>query len=221
MEILENLVYERIKHEPFTPFVQEKCFDPKIFSWDDVNIVFNNSQIMKNSELVGLDQRKIPLNRLNYPWQRSVVDRDQIFYGAINGFTVVVLNLSTYNKKIQEICYKLENIFNGASDVHLYFSLLTISNSFGIHNDEPHNLIIQTEGECEWKVWNTNKKEETYHPPIIHTVLGPGDAVYVPSKIYHQCIPMGRRASISIPTHPNIQCMPRRFYDIECMKSLI
>lgn len=215
---MDNLVYERIKNFTSTPFAQNKCFDPSIFTWDDANNILNNPVFLQTVTLVGNNLQQIRLNTENYHWDKGIFDRDQVYFGLINGFTLAVNRIHSYNSEIQRIVANLENIINGPADVHMYISLTTYSNSFGIHNDRPFNLILQIEGECEWNIWDSNDYEHVRAnkpAPIINTILTPGDLIYIPPGIVHQCKPRGKRISLSIPVIPNARTIYRRIYDLK------
>lgn len=211
---MNHSVYQHIHNHRDQSFTMKKCFNPGMFTWDDVNMVFNNPVHLREFTLAGLDHEKIPVNKYFFTWE-ALVDRDQLFYGLKNGFTLAVNNIHSYNFAIQEVVSTLEKIFNGSADTHLYVSLTDYSKSFGIHHDVPYNLILQTEGTCEWNVWDTDDIAQAKKiAPAIHTILEPGDLIYIPSKIVHQCIPQGKRVSLSIPIKPDTPSIFRRKYDL-------
>jgi ribosomal protein L16 Arg81 hydroxylase len=210
---MDPKVYKQIHTERELPFTFKECFNPCIFTWGDVNIVFNNPALLQNITLAGIDTQSIPLNQYQHGWIKTY-DRDQIFFGLKNGFTLAVNGIDTYNPHIQTICAALEKVLNGAADVHMYISLTDYSKSFGIHNDYPYNLILQVDGACEWRVWDTKIKPTAEHKPVIHTVLNPGDIIYIPTGVFHQCIPSGKRISLSIPVKPDMPPAQRKFYDL-------
>jgi hypothetical protein len=187
------------------PEIFRKVFSPLIFTWEDVDICLNNlpfyinaeynNSILSYIELINyISGRKNdpPIPYAEYSWSGSTLNINYIFERIKLGDSFVLLNLSRYNKDINDICNSLEEITGTAADAHLYGGLHLHSKSFGIHKDMPQNLIVQFDGTCLWKVWQDNNL-------IINDILYPGDVIYVPAAYYHQAIPTGKRLSISFP----------------------
>jgi mannose-6-phosphate isomerase-like protein (cupin superfamily) len=72
---------------------------------------------------------------------------------------------------------------------HIYISLLSISNTFGWHNDDTDVFYVQALGNTSWQV--KHDKEESF-------LLEPGDLIYVPKQMMHNTIPETPRVGISI-----------------------
>jgi ribosomal protein L16 Arg81 hydroxylase len=186
------------------PEIFRKVFFPSIFTWEDVDTCLNSLPFYLNAEdpnfftyieLINHESGNksdpiIPCN--NYEWPGLTHDVSFIFERIKLGDTFIISNLSRFNKDINDICKFLEDSTGTPADAHLYGSLSTHSKSFGIHRDNPHNIIVQIDGSCIWKVW----EEEVL---VIDDILYPGDVIYVPSLYYHQAIPAGKRLSISFP----------------------
>jgi hypothetical protein len=105
---------------------------------------------------------------------------------------------SRASKKINSICHAIEQETLRICDCHIYFAKSSSHvNSFGIHKDYQHNLIVQTHGKTKWKVGTKLYKDFNTHPQNINEfyaddilsvdlVLDEGDAVFIPAFIYHQ-----------------------------------
>jgi hypothetical protein len=105
---------------------------------------------------------------------------------------------SRASKKINSICHAIEQETSRICDCHIYFAKNSNHvNSFGIHKDYQHNLIVQTHGKTKWKVGTKLYKDFNTHPQNINEfyaddslsvdlVLDEGDAVFIPAFIYHQ-----------------------------------
>tara|TARA_R100001163_G_C5058596_1_gene195247 strand:+ start:533 stop:1018 length:486 start_codon:yes stop_codon:yes gene_type:complete len=76
-------------------------------------------------------------------------------------------------------------------DAHIYASFKKEACSFGKHFDLAHNLIVQQKGKSKWIVENLGE-----------SILHPGDMLYIPYKLQHECIPLSKRLSISFPFWP-------------------
>jgi len=186
------------------PEIFRKVFSPSIFTWKDVDICLNSLPFYLNAEdpkfvnhieLINHESGKkfdpiIPCN--NYDWPGLTHDVSFIFERIKLGDSFIIINLSRYNKDINDICRSLEDLTGTPADAHLYGGLYAYSKSFGIHRDYPQNIIVQFDGSCIWKVWEEGVL-------VVDDILYPGDVIYVPSLYYHQAIPIGKRLSISFP----------------------
>jgi len=74
------------------------------------------------------------------------------------------------------------------SDVHIYTGHESKCRSFGPHFDLADNIIVQAQGKSRWIVAN-----------CLDVILHPGDAIFIPNQVVHECIPLGRRLSLSFP----------------------
>jgi ribosomal protein L16 Arg81 hydroxylase len=186
------------------PEIFRNVFSPSIFTWDDVDICVNNllTYINAKKDVTGNyidlinhitgEKNESPIPYEIYDWSGPTYNIAYIFERIKLGDSFIIYNLSRYNKDINNICKSLEEMTGNPSDAHLYGGLYTHSKSFGKHKDIPHNLIIQFEGTCSWRIW---QKEVL----VIDDILYPGDTIYVPASFYHEAIPTGRRLSISFP----------------------
>lgn len=202
-----------VRHNIDKPFVLRKMFNPAVFTWNDVDSYFNSPAHHSTIELIGLNQRKIPLNRHWSLCDGKVYDLDQLFYSIINGFSFILINMSRRAEFFNQLCNQLENLVNGPSDVHIYGGLTTYSKSFKIHQDEPNNLILQLDGESDWQVWDSQDLSNLGQP-VIDTKLLPGDIIYIPKMMCHLCTPVGKRISASIPFESGVR-VNRKWYSLD------
>ena len=114
---------------------------------------------------------------------------------------------SRVNKEFNEICGQLEQVFSeyrASADAHIYMNLSDSENGWGIHWDTSHNLIVQMEGETKFEVWDEGVMGARNMPylsekPVIEEVLQPGDAIFVPIRVYHRATSLMKRMSVSFP----------------------
>jgi hypothetical protein len=184
----------------------------KLASWEDVEKALNNYgakwEIIKNNQNVN-----IPKNFLK--WSEEYFDKSFIHNCINKGETFVIEKYSIQNDYARSICKEIEDLFPVITDIHVYGSKGNISTSFPYHYDLPANFIIQTYGECNWKVFNnsisTLLEITKYAPnpnkltPIIETILTPGDMLYIPSRYHHAAFPNQSRLSASIPCYPGTE----------------
>lgn len=192
------------------PAFCKNAFD-KFFSWKDLENLLNLRPF------VNANRCKI----IDFGEERFHVWKQQTWVSDISSFPPSILeseikkshcylsDASRANKKINAICNELENTFiGGAADAHIYFNVSNnLNGGFGIHWDFSHNLIIQMEGETQFKVWDNTVFEDNKskspkslkEKPIIDVVMKTGDALFIPLRVYHQALSKSKRMSISFP----------------------
>ena len=194
------------------PEIFRNVISPLIFTWDDVDFCLNCLPYYINGkdeyvELINHESGRKndpPIPLINQGWAGTSHDISYIFKRIKLGDSFVISNLSRYNKDINNICKALESITGNAADAHLYGGLHTYSKSFGIHKDTPHNIVVQVDGSCLWRVWKDSVM-------VVEDTLYPGDVIFVPGAFYHEAIPNGKRLSISFPFgHPKLPSQPDR-----------
>jgi hypothetical protein len=212
-------IFNKIKQDVNTPFVVRGCFDPSLYTWDDVSYYLNNyggSQTIL--ELIDFRGSKVDLPKLRHDWFEYAYNIETIYKCIVAGYSFVYPGMGRYSKFINYVCGGLERHFPGfRADAHVYGGLKSESKSFSIHNDAPNNLILQFDGTCRWQVWTCKAPQEIYQDPVIDTFLSPGDIVYIPSRMMHNAEPQGKRLSISFPFRNCTFNYPsdRKWYDID------
>ena len=112
----------------------------------------------------------------------------------INKYTFIISpcrelwDFSLIEKKIKKYKWFQEYIDLDEWDVHIYGCIKGKERSFRKHNDPSHTFIIQCEGKCKWIVDGLGEN-----------ILSPGDMISIPYLCYHECIPLSKRLSLSIP----------------------
>lgn len=187
-----------------TPKLFRNAYPTDLFNWDDCELAINRSIFLKNLELVDFYERKPVLKKLEDYWFNEILDINFVKEKLNDKHTFVLLNMSCFNKKLSKLCYDFETKYNSVSDVHVYGGMSSECKSFGIHCDAPDNIIIQTEGRCEWFVFNDkgvvpDRLQHTNAEVVLNGILEPGDSIFIPSLQYHLCRPLGKRISLSIP----------------------
>ena len=97
-------------------------------------------------------------------------------------------DFSFIKNKVKKYKWLEEYIKHNKWDVHIYGCRKGDERSFPRHNDRAHNFIVQAEGQCRWIVDGLGEN-----------ILSPGDMISIPSLCYHECIPLSKRLSLSIP----------------------
>lgn len=182
------------------------AFD-KLFCWRDLENLLNLRPYVNS-------QRFKIINDKQYSWKNQgwLTDIDSyppsLIQQEIEENLCLIIDASRVNKKINSVCKDLEAIFpNSCSDAHIYFTVANnLSSGFGIHCDESHNLIVQMEGCSLFEVWDQEVRETD---PAIKIALSPGDAIFIPMKVYHRVTSLTERLSISFPVSASLKWEPQ------------
>lgn len=204
----------------------------ELLSWSDVEKCLNNPYLY-DFEMIDPYNKKIdiPRSKKAWIWDRAVQDKGFLFEKFHQGNGLVIMNYGFYSEKTMHLLKIFETMFNVNAAIHVYCGLAD-AKSFGIHDDYPCNFIIQVEGTTRWKIYN-NRISYLYRTgtmngqldhkdldPAIEVDLEPGDALYIPSRMYHVAEPKGKRLSMSIPcwnrfaTDPPDHQVDRNYYRI-------
>ena len=178
--------------------------DPSIITWDDVADYFL-PHTQQHVELFK-DLKKLDIPQVNHFYQ----DRDYILHNIAQGAMFCVRKFWNVNYKTQTLWDEIvdEHPYTGV-DFHLYGGLTESAQSFPPHNDLANNYIVQLDGSCEWTIYNERATVEQSKNYVIYPadqltvrtvqVLNPGDVLYIPQGLHHNCRPLGKRLSLSIP----------------------
>jgi hypothetical protein len=92
-------------------------------------------------------------------------------------------------KKITDIIHSLRPT-EPLCTAHIYISFLSISNTFGWHNDDTDVFFVQAIGTTLWEVEHKQDRQSY--------ILTPGDLIYIPKFVMHNTVPKTPRVGISI-----------------------
>lgn len=207
--MIESFLIE-ISSNPLIARIDKNLFSTKLLDWNDIENYLNDYLHHSKIEIIDSNGLKIPLFKKEIQWG-TTYDMDVIYNHITNGRTFVLVSMNRFNKSINQLCELIETYTNSNADVHIYSGLSNQSNSFSIHCDRLNNVIIQLDGKSDWKVWDQHKPNND-SIPLIDQVLNPGDCLYIPKYCYHQCIPLGKRISISIPYGKSVKTN-RKWYN--------
>lgn len=186
------------------PFLFKNAIQ-NVFSWEELENLLNLRPFVNSDRMKTVKETP-------YSWERQAWMSDvnsfppSLLNNAIKENLCLLVDASRVNFKINDICRQLEETFtSGAADAHIYFTLSNdIEDTFGIHWDFSHNLIVHIAGETHfraWDLWSSQNRNVDSLPeiPVIDTLLNPGDAVFVPKHYYHCAQSKSKRLSISFP----------------------
>ncbi len=181
------------------PFFTKSIIDPKIFSWDELERLLNLRPFVNY-------KRFHILNDKNYTWHNPGWSSDNSYPPSlidqeIKKHVCYISDCSKVNYQINQLCKSIEQATGSEVDTHIYFSFFynDIEIEKYIHRDKSNNLIIQIDGETNFKVWGKDRNSSK----ILDVIMQPGDVLYIPQGYWHGALSLSRRLSLSIPISPH------------------
>ena len=133
----------------------------------------------------------------------------------LNEMVVVFTDMSRATEKINDFANSIENTYQRNVDAHVYVCRNPeLEHPFGAHIDGAHNVIVQCEGETNFKVWDKVENGEKLleekksvkmkidDAPILDVIMKPGDAIWIPLHYPHLATSLTPRMSVSFPFTP-------------------
>ena len=93
-------------------------------------------------------------------------------------------------ESVNSLLTEIKKITDRPCTAHCYVSLLEISGTFGRHSDTSDVFFWQVQGNTLWKV--------EQGATTCEYELAPNDLIYIPRFMFHDVLPLGPRAGISI-----------------------
>ena len=178
---------------------QQQAVSTDIFSWEELERLLNLRPFVNH-------KRFHILNDKNYTWHNPGWASDNgyppsLIQEEIRKYVCYLSDCSKVNKSINELCKLIENQTGSEVDAHVYFSFFYQDQDIEkyIHKDKSNNLIIQIDGETNFKVFGTDRNSDI----ILDVIMQPGDMLYIPAGYWHGALSLSRRLSLSIPISPH------------------
>ncbi len=208
-------------------FIKNYC--PNLFTWKEFEYLLNIRPLMTN-------QRVKILSAVSYNWGNASSSIDKNCYppslleDLLEEHTCYFIDMSRATEKINNFARDVENTFEKQCDAHVYVCRNPdLYHPFGIHYDLVPNIIIQCEGQTNFKVWdkieNVNNKERfgqinigITDEPLLDVIMNPGDMVWIPEHYPHHAISITPRLSVSFPIkihHENGDMEDRHWFKFE------
>lgn len=181
------------------PFFEKRAIDPTILSWQELERLLNLRPFVNH-------KRFHILNDKNYTWHNPGWSSDNSYPPSlidqeIKKYVCYLSDCSKVNYRINDLCKLIEKKTGSEVDAHIYFSFFFQDTDIEkyIHKDKSNNLIIQIDGETNFKVWGTDKDSDL----ILDVIMQPGDVLYIPAGFWHGALSLSRRLSLSVPISPH------------------
>lgn len=207
-------------------FFKQLIKDPESYvTWDDIERCMNNTALY-DFELIDQYNTKVEIPTYTRPWMfgRKTQEKSFLFEKIHKAHGIVINNYGFYSQKTNDLLNVFETLYNVNAAIHIYAGLEG-GKSFPIHDDYPANFIIQAEGCTRWKVFKNrisylyrtgtmnNRVTEDDLEIAYDVVLEPGDALYIPSRMFHAAYPDSKRISMSIPCWNKLATDPAGHYN--------
>jgi len=204
----------------------KKGYYPNLLSWKEFVTLINIRPLM-NCNRIAIPKFKGE----EYHWENSFWTLDQncapplVVKDIFQNNICYLKDMSRCSKKVNDLAKRFEEEYNGAADAHIYICRNTsLIHPFGIHYDQSHNVIVQCEGETNFKVWDiididkqsTRCKESMSitDTPLLDVDMKPGDAIWIPKYYPHLATSNTVRMSVSFPIKCNGARQPREWIEL-------
>ena len=201
------------------PYFEENYYSD-LFSWKELESLINIRPLMHEERVKILD------NKSRYQWPNSpwALNADcyppSFLRELIEQHVIYFTDMSRCTKKINDFARGLEKEYRLPVDAHIYMCRNpTGDHPFGIHFDTSSNVIVQCEGETNFKVWEkiSDTTQRTMlnlkSSPILDVDMKPGDAIWIPAYHPHLAISRTCRLSVSFPLLQNPSWDGREYED--------
>tara|TARA_B100000945_G_scaffold258397_1_gene216109 strand:+ start:572 stop:1198 length:627 start_codon:yes stop_codon:yes gene_type:complete len=180
-----------------------------LFSWKDLERLINIRPLMTT------DRVNILGDEGGLKWSNTGWTKDpncfppSLIKDALDKNIIFFSDMTKCTKKVNDFSKMLEKEYRLQTDAHIYVCRNTnIEHYFGAHFDWSDNVIVQCEGETNFKVWDKVKDREQQpykmnitEDPILDVVMKPGDAIWIPRYHPHEAISRSIRLSVSFPMY--------------------
>jgi ribosomal protein L16 Arg81 hydroxylase len=189
-EILSPITKEEFRQKYYTQKSiliksEGKKFD-WLFSWSSLNQILNQSFFPHPTMKLVLEGR--PIN--------DISEKAKVLDWCRKGATVIIDQLQNYNFQVRNAIDSISQEIGEPINANLYFSQPG-SQAFNVHYDHHDVIILQIEGQKQWKVYEDsedtkfplfvqkNHSTEMPNDPIIDCLLSSGDVLYIPRGHWH------------------------------------
>jgi len=125
----------------------------------------------------------------------GVIDARAVFDEFADGATLVFQSMHRYWGPLADYCRGLEMALGHPVQANAYITPPG-AQGFGAHEDEHDVFVLQSQGTKKWSVHERHDLPPS-RPPVIDSLLSPGDSLYIPAGFPHSASTQ-ERASVHI-----------------------
>ena len=194
----------------------KKQYCSNLFTWKELETLINIRPLMSNSRVHILTDEDYTWNYNEWSSDPNCFPSD-LLRKLIDEKVCSFYDMSTYTEKIHSFVQELEETYKLCTDAHIYTCRnLQLDHPFGIHFDDNDNVIVQCEGQTNFKVWDevdphyywgrkdvpncyNQRNLDMIDPPLLDVDMHPGDAIWIPKYYPHLATSNTKRLSVSFP----------------------
>jgi len=172
-----------------------------LLTLDDVDLIVSTSGLRLPAFRLVRDGATLPpagytkTTRSGAQKATGVVDAKAVFDEFASGATIVFQSMHRYWAPLADFCRELELALGHPVQANAYITPPG-AQGFGAHEDEHDVFVLQSHGTKRWTVHDRHDLPPG-RPPVIETLLAPGDSLYIPAGFPHSASTQ-ERASVHI-----------------------
>ena len=187
-------------------YIEGYC--PDLFSWEELANIINIRPLMTSKRVKLLDDKNREFSWICGGWQHDEnCYPPSLIRQLLDEMVIYFTDMSRVTEKINDFATRIEDENKQQTDAHIYVCRNPeLEHPFGAHFDFSHNIIVQCEGQTNFKVWDkvkdttiSNINIQMDEEPLMDVVMKPGDAIWIPMHYPHHAISLTPRLSVSFP----------------------
>ena len=198
----------------------EKDYCPNLLSWKELSDIINNLPLMTLDRFIPLNVPEEYIRTLSWSLNSWTTNKksipSHILKNIIEKYVCYIVEMSRSTKKINEFAKNIEETYDMPTDAHIYMCKnFEIEHPFGIHFDYSDNIIVQCEGETNFKEWDIIKDEDQPRTnmsitdiPLLDVDMKSGDVIWIPKYYPHLATSHTPRMSVSFPFKSRLKDEP-------------
>lgn len=172
-------------------FKKDYCSD--LLSWKEFETLVNIRPLMTSRRVNFFNQKPYRWDCPSWGLDVNAIP-PTIIKEALFESVCYFRDMSRATENINQFAKTLEEEYKSVVDAHVYVCLnLKPDHPFGKHHDVDDNVIVQCEGETNFKVWDTNDQQ------VLDVNLTSGDTIWIPKLYPHLATSHTKRLSVSFP----------------------
>ena len=181
-----------------------------LFSWRELERLINIRPLMSTDRVVPLSNKSVSWDNDTWVTNPNCFP-PHIIKELIEEDVLYIKEMSRATEKINQLADEIEKEYGYQTDAHIFIDKNpSATHPLGAHMDDNDNVIVQCEGETNWKVWDKvplipdDRKQwvnmDLDKAPTLDVTLLPGDAVWIPKFHPHLATSVTSRLSVSFPS---------------------
>ena len=185
----------------------ERNYSPNLLNWNEFEHLINIRPLMTKKRVKFFNSEQYRWTATNWVHDPNTYP-SSIMSDMLSNTICYFSDMSRCTEKINQFATEVENEYRISTDAHIYVCRVKQEHPFGVHVDHNDNIIVQCEGETNFKVWNQIDDRHDMsvwnnlsieEEPIVNVDMKPGDAIWIPMYYPHLATSQTKRLSVSFP----------------------